>query len=247
MTQWWGKLFTLDDPAFKLDAFEAAVQTASRWPTTPRFQQRHFYFMAHEIAEIADPHERKFICDWVAKTIGRTNEYFQPIRWEEYCHLTPDSYQRKAVQHGRAKATGAAEVPEHPWKARQAQLKLDHPDWFRDDEPADDVDEDVNYNAALQSRAGTQWGPNGGQLAGGRIAASPAAAPPERRVPNAPAKVGPDGERRRPAGQFWNGYNISAVDPALRQKLQQYDRDVSTLSATKEQLVSQLAASGTPH
>lgn len=136
LINWWSKLFTLDNPAFKPEAFAKVASAYSMAPNV-RWQQRHFYFVAHEIAETADPHERKFLCDWFAENVGRTNEYFQIRRWEEYCHLDAESYDRKAVQHSRAKATGAAEVPEHPSVAQHAAWLAKHPEYARQ-EPADD-------------------------------------------------------------------------------------------------------------
>jgi hypothetical protein len=141
---WWSDLFKLDDPGFKPEAFVEAASGDTTYyhrpPPDPRWQQRHFYFIAREIAEIVDPHERKFVCDWFAEHVGSTNGYFQVDRWEKYCHLEPASYERKAVQHDRAKATGAAEVPVHPSVAAHAAWLAKHPNYARDNDlPEDDA------------------------------------------------------------------------------------------------------------
>jgi hypothetical protein len=117
MIQWWVKVFKLDNPAFKSEAFEAAAESARGRAPNAIWQQRHFYFVAHEIAEIPDIHERKFVCDWFAKNIGYTNGNFQVERWEKYCHLEPESYERKDVAPRRAKAKGEP-VGEHPSEER---------------------------------------------------------------------------------------------------------------------------------
>jgi len=81
LTQWLSEVFKLDNPKFNPEAFVEAVNRSAeggryRSRGTAQFQSRHFYFLAHEIAEIADVHERQFMCDWMAEIVGRTNQYF---------------------------------------------------------------------------------------------------------------------------------------------------------------------------
>lgn len=140
LTVWFGKAFKLDNPAFDFKTFAQAVMSQPSYRAYPprvQFQQRHFYYLAHEVADITDPHERKFVCDWLATKIGRTNEHFNPERWEEYCHLDANSYERQAVQHTRAKAAGDKDVPPDPYEAIRRRHQEEHPEWYpQGDEPA---------------------------------------------------------------------------------------------------------------
>jgi hypothetical protein len=120
LSKWFSEAFKLDNPAFNPEAFEAAVLNGTRY-TSPPWQQRHFYYLAHEVADVDDPHQREFLCDWLAKEVGSQNPYFNDERWREYCNLSPKSYQRQVVQHTRATARGDADIPEHPYARMQRE------------------------------------------------------------------------------------------------------------------------------
>jgi hypothetical protein len=138
LTNWFASIFKLDNPQFPTEAFIEAVAKAGpsqRWNSAvPTFQQRHFYYLAHEVAEIQDIHERTFVCDWLAQNVGSTNEYFQVERWRKYCHLEPKDYERRHVAHYRAKARGDKVIPETPWQEqsrleREASKQLTPEEW----------------------------------------------------------------------------------------------------------------------
>jgi hypothetical protein len=129
MTNWFAKIFKLDNPTFKAEAFEnyaSSEPVYSYHRPHAIFQQRHFYFLAHEISEISDIHERTFVCDWVADYIGGTNEYFQTDRWEKYCHLDAEHDERKYVAKRRAKANGE-EIKDEPEPEIEMQNESDEP------------------------------------------------------------------------------------------------------------------------
>jgi len=119
LTTWCAQILQLDNPDFKPDAFAQLVASSRGYRPSAQFQSRHFYFLAHEVAEIADVNEREFVCDWLADAIGRTNQYFNDERWRKFCNLEPESYERRNVAHYRAKARGDANPPETPWQERQ--------------------------------------------------------------------------------------------------------------------------------
>lgn len=109
LAKWFGEAFKLDNPAFDAQTFQTAVLNGARY-ANPRWQQRHYYYLAHEVAEITDPHEREFVCEWLAKEIGRPNPNFNGERWREYCHLPSANDDRQRVARGRAQVRG--ETPE---------------------------------------------------------------------------------------------------------------------------------------
>jgi len=142
LVEWFNKVFTLDNPAFPSDGFREAASAEASAPSPkgwdhrvsnePSWQARHYYFLAHEVCDIDDIHEREFIADWLAEQIGSTNQYFQPERWNKYCNLPMDNYDRKAVRHYRAKATGATDIPPHPGKAHWEEWLAKHPERAED-------------------------------------------------------------------------------------------------------------------
>jgi len=117
LTKWFEEIFRLDNPNFKPDEFEQAVMSLPTYRYSRphvEFQQRHFYYLAHEVSEIKDKHEREFLCDWLADNVGSTNGYFNEKRWKEYCNLSDDTWDVKQVRHNRAKARGDKDIPESP-------------------------------------------------------------------------------------------------------------------------------------
>jgi hypothetical protein len=117
LIQWFMKVFKLDNPDFNAEAFQQAVNADHGYEPRVIFEARHFFFLAHEVAEIPDIHERTFVCDWLADQLGRTNNKFNDETWRKYCHLPAEDWRRGEVAHNRAKARGDEVIPEHPYDA----------------------------------------------------------------------------------------------------------------------------------
>ena len=118
LVQWFSEMFKLDNSAFKPEVFAQWVEAGGREGYV-EFQARHFYFLAHEIAEVQDIHERTFLCDWVGEIVGRTNRHFNKDRWKQFCDLPKEDSRRMDVAHSRGKAKGDPNPPETYWQQRQ--------------------------------------------------------------------------------------------------------------------------------
>jgi hypothetical protein len=111
LTDWFSDVFRLDNPGFNADAFRKMVDGGGPSRAQPRIQQRHFYFLAHEIAAIDDPHAREFLTDWFSNVFGGVNYDFQPERWEKFCTMPADSGDRARVDRNRERFRTAQQVP----------------------------------------------------------------------------------------------------------------------------------------
>lgn len=90
IANWFSYIFKKDNPNFKPDAFiKAATSDFYRTRSYPKLQQRHFYYLAGEISQIKDVHERTFLTDFVGKIASKTNSNFQIDRWNKFCN--PDA------------------------------------------------------------------------------------------------------------------------------------------------------------
>lgn len=84
LSDWISELFTKDNPAFKAQMFEKNVEEG-RLKANPVYQQRHFFYLAHNVARIEDPHIREFITNWLGDVAGSTNSQFRQDKWEKFC------------------------------------------------------------------------------------------------------------------------------------------------------------------
>lgn len=111
LTDWMSDVFRLDNPSFNAAAFRDMVRDGGPSRAQPRIQERHFYFLAHEIAAVDDPDAREFLTEWFADLFAGLNEYFQPERWRKFCDMDPASWQRRSVDSQRAAIKAADKRP----------------------------------------------------------------------------------------------------------------------------------------
>lgn len=88
ITQWLADILAKDNPKFNTRMFVDAVEQGKHFNVpSVTFQQRHFYYLAGEIANIGDMHAREFVADYFAKVAGRTNPNFKRDRWFKFCKV----------------------------------------------------------------------------------------------------------------------------------------------------------------
>lgn len=92
---WFGKAFIRDEPntpgyppRFKEEAFVEAVSNRGEFRSgSPRFQMRHYYYLAQLIQDESDVHMKVFLCHLLTPVFMRNNEHFIPSRWEDFCKI----------------------------------------------------------------------------------------------------------------------------------------------------------------
>jgi len=102
LIDWFVGLFKSDNPKFKEQVFRQTADGPSLYSSSgPKFEQRHFYYLAHHINAIADLHIREFVTNWLGDVIGDTNEDFMPMRWRKFCGLPMTKEQEKDTERPR--------------------------------------------------------------------------------------------------------------------------------------------------
>lgn len=93
--KWFAEAFTRDCPSnpgmppkFDGAGYVAAVLAGGPFRAgSPRFQMRHYYYLAELIKREADIHKRIFICHFLTPIFEANNEHFMPSRWEDFCDI----------------------------------------------------------------------------------------------------------------------------------------------------------------
>ena len=90
LTGWFMNAFQVDKPNIDPEIIREAM--AEGTGGKPRWQERHFYHLAHMIKATPDRHMAEYICSWLSDFFGDHgsagfNEYFQPARWYKFCEI----------------------------------------------------------------------------------------------------------------------------------------------------------------
>ena len=101
LTDWFIDIFQRDKQKFKPDVFRRAVANGCREPANPRFQARHYYYLAHFVCQLDDPNIKDFVANWLAKIVGQGNPDFRPARWKKFCGLELAPDEEKVVNSPR--------------------------------------------------------------------------------------------------------------------------------------------------
>lgn len=98
LTDWFVTVFSKDRQKFNTKTFLQAVDTSFKRTKTepPRFQARHYYYLAKFVSNIEDLNAREFVCNWLADIIGsKINPKFNKERWKEWCGLEVTPMEKK--------------------------------------------------------------------------------------------------------------------------------------------------------
>lgn len=127
LADWFAAAFHDDDPTFDSTGFRQMVADGAVWGTPDaRFQQRHFYFLAHEIAATDDAEIRDFLCEWLGRLFRSLNSHFQLDRWRKYCHLAPTDPTQQGVQRARDQLSLLDQPADDPATATFVAFRLEH-------------------------------------------------------------------------------------------------------------------------
>jgi hypothetical protein len=84
VVDWLVDVMAMDNHGFNEDRFRKAVENGVNNPY-PKFEQRHFYYLAHHIKELPDGPKKEYLAMWFGDTFKSYNRYFQKERWYEFC------------------------------------------------------------------------------------------------------------------------------------------------------------------
>lgn len=87
LIDWFGSIFQRDNPRFDTSKWSTAAEKGASSRGYPKFEQRHFYYLAEEICTIEDMHAREFVADFVGDLVGKTNPAFKEDRWFNVCKV----------------------------------------------------------------------------------------------------------------------------------------------------------------
>lgn len=92
---WFAEAFSRDLPnspgmpkRFDAEGYVAEIDKGGRFSEgNPRFQMRHYYYLAKLISDEPDIQKRIFLCHFLTPIFRQNNEHFQPSRWEDFCNI----------------------------------------------------------------------------------------------------------------------------------------------------------------
>lgn len=91
VAHWLAKAFKRDNRSFDTDRFLRWASEGKRGGRlyhsggSPNFEQRHFLYMAHAIADEPDQHKREFLAHWIGDMFRSSNHKFKSDIWDRVC------------------------------------------------------------------------------------------------------------------------------------------------------------------
>ena len=116
VAEWLAAAFDKDAPnsRFNHDEFVKVVTTQRNFGYgSPRYQGRHYYYLAEMIKKEPDLHRRIFLCQFLSPLFEENNPDFLPSRWEDFCEIPDENREWK---------------PEIKTRSRNREDRLDHRD-----------------------------------------------------------------------------------------------------------------------
>ncbi len=102
IAEWFAAAFGRDAANFDSEGYVKAIDSGGRFTAAnPRWQARHFYYLAQLIQNEGDLHKRIYLCHMLTPVFQHNNERFMPSRWEDFCKIPEEHRDWKPENRSR--------------------------------------------------------------------------------------------------------------------------------------------------